>query len=155
MTSTAEWVIWNGSMGIVDTVRLGTIIDGAAGRLASLAPPYDVVGPFSLDELETRGRISFGACLVMSQQRWREDQDGLRIAARAARRAWLDQLTQDEDDEAHRALLDLPLRGSLTATEINAGFRRLAKSAHPDAGGSNERYRRISEAREALLAQLD
>ncbi|CCD91166.1 conserved hypothetical protein [Bradyrhizobium sp. ORS 375] len=109
----------------------------------------------SLDALEADGSVSFGACLLMSQQRWREDQDGLRIAARAARRALLDQLTRDEDDAAHRALLDLPLRGRLTATEINAGFRRLAKSAHPDAGGSNELYRRIAEAREALLSQMD
>ncbi|WP_035646134.1 molecular chaperone DnaJ [Bradyrhizobium sp. ORS 285] len=155
MTSAVDWVIWNGSMGIVDTVRLGPVSDGATGRLVSLAPPYEVVGPFSLDALEAEGRIAFGACLVMSQQRWREDQDGLRIAARAARRALLDLFTRDEDDEAHRALLELPLQGRLTATEINAGFRRLAKSAHPDAGGSNELYRRISEAREALLAQLN
>ncbi|MDU3046293.1 MAG: J domain-containing protein, partial [Bradyrhizobium sp.] len=67
MTSAAEWVIWNGSIGIVDSVRLGPVNDGAAGRRVSLAPPYDVVGPFSLDELETQGRIAFGACLVMSQ----------------------------------------------------------------------------------------
>jgi hypothetical protein len=154
MTSAAEWVIWNGSMGIVDEARLGRIVDGATGRLASLAPPYDVVGPFSLDELETQGRITFGACLVMSVQRWRQDQDALRIAARAARRALRDQLARDEDDEAFRAILELPLQGSLTASDIKSAFRRLAKSAHPDAGGSNDLYRRISEAREALLAEL-
>ncbi|NPU69850.1 MULTISPECIES: J domain-containing protein [Bradyrhizobium] len=154
MTSAGGWVIWNGSMGIVDEVRLGRIVDGATGRLASLAPPYDVVGPFSLDELETQGRITFGACLVMSQQRWRQDQDALRIAARAARRALLDQFARGEDDEAFRAVLELPLQGRLTASDIKTAFRRLAKSAHPDAGGSSELYRRISEAREALLAEL-
>ncbi|UFZ07963.1 J domain-containing protein [Bradyrhizobium ontarionense] len=155
MTSAGEWVIWNGSMGIVDTVRLGPVVDDATGRPVRLAPPYDVVGPFSLDELETHGRIVFGACLVMSQRRWREDQDALRIAARAARRALWDQLDRDEDDDAFRTILDLPLQGRLTAVDIKVAFRRLAKTAHPDAGGSNEWYRRISEAREALLAQLD
>ncbi|GLH80283.1 hypothetical protein SSBR45G_51920 [Bradyrhizobium sp. SSBR45G] len=155
MTSAAEWVIWNGSIGIVDTVRLDPIVDGTSERRARLAPPYDVVGPFSLDELEMQGRITFGACLVMSQQRWREDQDALRIAARTARRALWDQLSRDQDDEASRAVLELPLQGVLTATDIKAAFRRLAKTAHPDAGGNNELYRRISEAREALLAQLD
>lgn len=155
MSSAAEWVIWNGSMGIVDTVRLGAIIDGATGRLVWLAPPYDVVGPFSFDELERQGRIIFGACLVMSQRRWREDQDALRMEARAARRALWDQLARDQDDEAFRTILELPLQGRLTAVDIKVAFRRLAKTAHPDAGGRNELYRRISDAREVLLAQLD
>ncbi|MGJ4891255.1 J domain-containing protein [Bradyrhizobium sp. HKCCYLS3077] len=154
MTLSAEWVIWNGTMGIVDTVRLAPVVDEADGRLARLAPPYDVVGPFSLDELETHGRIAFGACLVMSQQRWREDQDTLRREARAARRTLLDQLSRDDEDDAFRTILGLPPQGRLAASDINAAFRRLAKSAHPDAGGSNDMYRRISEAREALLAQL-
>ncbi|MGJ5176431.1 J domain-containing protein [Bradyrhizobium oligotrophicum] len=153
MTIAADWVIWNGSLGIVDTVRLGPVVDGGRARLASLAPPYDVVGPFSLDELETQGRIVFGACLVMSQRRWREDQNALRMAARAARRALLDRLAHDEDDEAFRSVLELPLQGPLTTADIRAAFRRLAKSAHPDAGGSSELYRRISDARDALLAQ--
>ncbi|MGY4306276.1 hypothetical protein ACVIJ6_003519 [Bradyrhizobium sp. USDA 4369] len=155
MPSAAEWVIWNGAIGLVDEVRLGAILTNATGRLASLAPPYDIVGPFSLDQLETEGRIAFGACLVMSLQRWREDQDRLRVAARAARRALLDSLAVREDDSAFRIILELPLEGRLTAAEIKAAFRRRAKSAHPDAGGSSELYRRISEARAALLAQFD
>jgi curved DNA-binding protein CbpA len=42
-------------------------------------------------------------------------------------------------------------------TEIlhDAAFRRLAKTAHPDVGGSNERYRRIASARDALLEPFD
>ncbi|MGJ4901313.1 J domain-containing protein [Bradyrhizobium sp. HKCCYLS2058] len=154
MTGAADWVIWNGSVGIVDTVRLGAIVEGATGRLAQLAPPYDAVGPFSFDELETQGRVVFGACLVMSQRRWRQDQDALRIEARAARRALWDRLARDRNDDAFRAVLELPLQGTLTATHIKDAFRRLAKTAHPDAGGSNDLYRRISEARDALLAQL-
>jgi len=70
MTDKKEWVVWNGSMGILDMATIGHIEDGEGGRSAFLAPPYGVVGPFSLDELETRGRIAFGECLVMSRQRW-------------------------------------------------------------------------------------
>lgn len=44
--------------------------------------------------------------------------------------------------------------GALKPAEINAAFRRLAKTAHPDAGGSDEHYRRIAEARDALLEQF-
>jgi len=131
MTDKEEWVIWNGSLGILDMATVGHIRDGEGGRRASLAPPYDVVGPFSLDELEARGRIAFGECLVMSRRRWQEDQVGLRLEAR------------------------VPLEGALKPSEINAAFRRLAKTAHPDAGGSDEHYRRIAEARDALLKQFE
>jgi len=131
MTDKEEWVIWNGSLGILDMATVGDIRDGEGGRRASLAPPYDVVGPFSLDELEARGRIAFGECLVMSRRRWQEDQVGLRLEAR------------------------VPLEGALKPSEINAAFRRLAKTAHPDAGGSDEHYRRIAEARDALLKQFE
>ena len=131
MTDKEEWVIWNGSLGILDMATVGHIRDGEGGRRASLAPPYDVVGPFSLDELEARGRIAFGECLVMSRRRWQEDQVGLRLEAR------------------------VPLEGALKPSEINAAFRRLAKTAHPDAGGSGEHYRRIADARDALLRQFE
>jgi hypothetical protein len=72
MVAKEEWVIWNGPLGVLDMVTIGRIEDADSGRTAFLAPPYGVVGPFSLDELETQGRIVFGACLVMSRRRWQE-----------------------------------------------------------------------------------
>ncbi len=150
-TDALEWVVWNGSIGILDTVTLGLVEAGGGGRRAFLAPPYQVVGPFDLDELETLGRIAFGACIVMSRRRWQEDQVELRREAQAQRRALLMRMQVDDDDAEHREALDLPLEGALDAAEINAAFRRAAKTAHPDAGGSAETYRRITEARDALL----
>jgi hypothetical protein len=147
------WVIWNGSLGVLDTVALGRIEDDAGARRAYLAPPYEVVGPFSLDELETRGRIAFGECLVMSRRRWQEDQVDLRLDARKRRGAVLPQ-TGADDARAHRDILNLPLDGALEPSQVRAAFRRLAKTAHPDAGGSDEDYRRIAQAREALLRTL-
>ncbi len=47
--------------------------------------------------------------------------------------------------------MNLPDDGDLTASQINAAFRQLAKTSHPDAGGSNENYIRLTEARDALL----
>ncbi|MFG1300871.1 J domain-containing protein [Xanthobacter sp. V3C-3] len=150
MTDNEQWVIWNGSLGVLDMVSIGHVEETPAGRLASLAPPYDVVGPFSLDQLEAEGRIAFGACLVMSRRRWQEDQVELRQAGMKARRALM--MAPDEDDgQLHRAALDLPAEGALEPAQINAAFRRMAKSAHPDAGGSAADYRRISEARDALM----
>ena len=147
-----EWVVWNGSMGILDMATIGDIRHGDSGRMACLASPYDVVGPFSLDELETRGRIAFGACLVMSRQRWREDQVSLRLEARQKRRSVLFQA--DIDDHEQRQVLDLPIEGLLKKSDITAAFRQLAKTAHPDAGGADAHYRRIVEARDALLKKL-
>jgi len=152
MADKEEWVVWNGLMGILDMVTIGHIEEGEGGRSAYLAPPYGVVGPFSLDELETQGRIAFGECLVMSRQRWQEDQDDLRLEARERRRAALFKLDFDDDQE-YREVLNLPMEGALETAEINAAFRRAAKIAHPDAGGSDEDYRAITEARDALLAQ--
>ena len=154
MTDKEQWVVWNGSLGVLDTVTIGLVEQGEGGRSACLAPPYGVVGPFSLDELEATGRIAFGACLVMSRERWQQDQVELRLKARNERQAFLSRLNVDDDDKEHREALDLPMDGALEPSEINAAFRRLAKSAHPDAGGSNERYRRIAEARDALLDQF-
>lgn len=155
MADREEWVVWNGSLGVLVMAALGRIDGGEGGRSAWLAPPYDVVGPFSLDDLETFGRIAFGECLVMSRQRWREDQIELRMEGRKKRAAFQFRFVVGEDDDlAHRETLALPMNGALDAAKINAAFRRLAKRAHPDAGGSNEDYRRVAEARDALLDQL-
>ena len=153
MTDSEEWVVWNGSIGILDMARIGDIRHDEGGRSASLAPPYGIVGPFSLDELETLGVIAFGECLVMSRQRWREDQVSLRLEAREKRRTLLFRLDLDDDRE-HREILNLPMEGLLSASDVNAAFRQLAKTAHPDGGGSDEDYRRIVEARDALLKNL-
>jgi len=155
MTDKEEWVIWNGSLGILDMTTIGHIEDGEGGSTAFLAPPYAVVGPFSLDELQARGRIAFGECLVMSRQRWQEDQVDLRFEARHKRRAFLFRLNFNDDDKEQREILKLPMEGALKPSEINAAFRQLAKTAHPDAGGSDEHYRRIAEARDALLKQFE
>lgn len=149
-----EWVIWNGSLGVIDLVAIGSVEAGEGGRRACLAPPYDSVGPFGLDQLEAEGAIAFGACIVMSRERWRLDQLRLRIEARRARRAFLSRSEPDDDHEEHREALGLPLEGALAPAEINASFRRRAKSAHPDAGGSAEDYRRIADARDALLKRF-
>jgi len=148
-----EWVIWNGSMGVLDMVRIGRVEEDAA-RSAYLAEPYEVVGPFSFDELKGEGRIAFGECVVMSRERWQADQVKLRIEAREKRRAFLARFEDRDDDEEARLALELPEQGRLEPDEINAAFRRLAKAAHPDAGGSSEAYRRISEARDMLLKQF-
>jgi hypothetical protein len=163
-----EWVIWNAAHGLVTTVTIGQLEVGAGRRMAWLDEPFDMVGPFSLDELETRGRITFAACIVMSRQRWREDQVELRRESLEIRRAEQQHINEEFarssgnrsgyqnnrklfDERLHRETLNLPIDGKLEPRQINAAFRRLAQKAHPDVGGSNEQFVRITEARNALL----
>jgi len=165
------WVIWNGGHGVVTTATLGQVEAGPAGRLGWLDEPFDMVGPFDLDELETHGRIAFAACIVMSRQRWQADQAGLRRESYLLRRA-AEQRMHEEfarfsgrqngnpvqrpavDERPHRKALDLPADGKLDQRQVNAAFRRLAQKAHPDVGGSHEQFVRITKARDVLLDTL-
>lgn len=163
-----QWVIWNGAYGIVDTVTISRVEVGPNGRKGWLDAPYDMVGPISLDELETSGSIGFAACTVMSRQKWKDDQVQLRREAFERRRAAQERLFEDfarynerrrerpshfhqRSEKQHRELLALPIDGELASSQIKAAYRQLAKTAHPDVGGSHEQFILITEARDALL----
>ena len=163
-----EWVIWNGSYGIVTTATLGRIETAEEGRMAWMDRPYDMLGPFRLDELEAHGRIDFAACIVMSRQRWHEDQEALRRESLEKRRAAQERMNEEFanffgghgghrvrrksfDEREHREALNLPAEGKLEPSQIKAAFRRLAQKVHPDMGGTDEAFVRITEARNALL----
>jgi len=166
-----EWVIWNAAHGLVTTVTIGQFENSAGGRIAWLDEPFDMVGPFNLDELETQGRIAFAACIVMSRQRWQDDQVVLRRESLKLRRAEQQRINEEfsryssncsgdqdrrkpSEAQQHRQTLKLPVDGKLEPRQINAAFRRLAQKAHPDVGGSQEQFVRISEARNALLEYI-
>ncbi|AMK77094.1 molecular chaperone DnaJ [Methylomonas methanica] len=163
-----EWVIWNGTLGLVTTVAIQRVEESASGRSAWLDEPFDMVGPFSFDELKTHGRISYAACIVMSRQRWQDDQVELRRESLKIRRATEQHINEKFErlyggdrryqvkhkpvnERQHRETLNLPIDGTLESSQIKAAFRRLAQKAHPDAGGSNEQFIRITEARNVLL----
>jgi hypothetical protein len=52
------------------------------------------------------------------------------------------------------ALLGLPAGTDYTRDDVLAAFRRAAKKAHPDIGGTPEMFRKLVEARDRLLAAL-
>jgi len=49
----------------------------------------------------------------------------------------------------------LGLKRSATADEIRAAYRKAAKKAHPDRGGSSEEFRLIRKAADVLLAEAE
>lgn len=166
-----EWVIWNGGLGVVTTATLGRVEVGHGGRTAWLEEPFDMVGPFDFDELETRGRISFAACIVMSRQRWQDDQAALKRESINLRRAAQERINEEfarffgrqgrhhgkrqpVDEREHREALNLPASGKLERRQVNTAYRRLAQKAHPDVGGSHEQFVRITKARTVLLETI-
>ena len=56
-------------------------------------------------------------------------------------------------EERSRKLLGLPLDRRLSEAEIHRAYKLLAKHAHPDAGGSEEAFLRISAAHDALMRE--
>lgn len=54
-------------------------------------------------------------------------------------------------DERYRQLLGLPFGCYLAATEIHRAFKRAAKTAHPDGGGSQGAFLELAQARDALM----
>lgn len=169
------WVIWNGTLGILDTVAIGLVEGSGASRVAWLDEPYDMVGPFSLHELEHCGQIDFAACTVMSREFWQRNQeqlrrDGLRAraAAQARMQAEFERLfeqrqfhqhqtrrdTRAQPESHYRRLLALPESGNLTTHIIKGAYRKLAQKAHPDQGGDQETFIALTEARDLLLASI-
>src|ERR1035437_1220876 len=55
--------------------------------------------------------------------------------------------------EAYRQLLGLPLGPRLSRAEIHRAWKRVAKTAHPDAGGSAREFLELSAARDALMKE--
>lgn len=56
-------------------------------------------------------------------------------------------------EESYRQLLGLPLGRRLSETEIHSAYKRLAKHAHPDAGGNVKAFLELSAARDALMQE--
>lgn len=157
-----QWIIWNSALGIRDFVTIGRI--DMDESVAWLEAPYEMVGPFSLDELTTNGLIGFAQCVVMSKQRWQDDRELLRQISiekrRQAQQEMFDKLDKNNrlkmnayNDTIleYRTLLSLPESGSLELSQIKSAYRKAAKKAHPDAGGSQEMFIHIKEACDALL----
>jgi hypothetical protein len=54
-------------------------------------------------------------------------------------------------EQCYRQLLGLPFDRRLSGAEIHRAYKRVAKTAHPDGGGSAEQFLELSAARDALM----
>jgi hypothetical protein len=156
-----DFIIWNSTLGVRDFVTIGRFEGEPEDTKLWLDEPYDMVGPFSLNELKKCGRVSFAACVVMTCEKWEKDQHSIRREAYAKQEKMQEDIhrynkkkhseSKLTSQKEHRELLCLPLDGVLEAVQIKTAFRKLAKTAHPDVGGSHENFVLISRARDILL----
>lgn len=56
-------------------------------------------------------------------------------------------------EEISRELLGLPLDRRLTENEIHRAYKLLAKRAHPDAGGTEDAFIKLTAAQETLMKE--
>ena len=56
-------------------------------------------------------------------------------------------------EQRYRQMLGLPPGRPLSAAEIHRAYKRAAKRAHPDAGGSAREFVELSAARDGLMKQ--
>jgi hypothetical protein len=56
-------------------------------------------------------------------------------------------------EQRYRQMLGLPLGRPLSNAEIHRAYKRVAKRAHPDAGGSAREFVELSAARDGLMKQ--
>lgn len=137
-----EWIIWNSAIGIRDFVTIGQVDD--TEKVAWLESPYQMVGPFSIEELLLQGQISFAECVVMSKQKWNDERESLltisMMRRRKAQQKFFEELEKQnrrkqrnhmDETESYRILLDLPINGILEVTQIKAAYRKAAKKPIP------------------------
>lgn len=158
-----EFVIFNPTLGVHDLVYLGEISTENDKTTAYLDEPYEMVGPFCLDQLLSKGQISFAECIVISTQKWKNERVSLLKKASEKQQKLQEEHLKEirrfnqekqNNEQKYRELLCLPLQGSLEVSQIKNAFRRMCKTAHPDVGGSEAEFIEITIARDVLLENL-
>ncbi len=62
-------------------------------------------------------------------------------------------LDRPTSEQRYRQLLGLPLGRPLSGAEIHRAYKRVAKRAHPDAGGSAREFLELTAARDVLMKE--
>lgn len=164
-----QYIIYNASFGISDFVMIDRVESNPKGDHAWLEEPYDMVGPFSIEELQTQGKINFAQCMVMSRTYWQNNQQSLRKDAlkrqNKTRKEMFETLKKKnkerqntfyrygyENEKRYREILSLPLDSMLDASQIKKAFKKASKKLHPDTGGSHDEFVDLNMAKDELLA---
>jgi curved DNA-binding protein CbpA len=159
-----DFIIWNSTLGISDFVSISEIKKENEELLIWLDEPYDFVGPLKLKQLLKNDELQFEACVVMTEEYWEKNKNELLIQSYVKQQHTFKEFQEElkrrnknksqhhsNQEIQYREILCLPLQGILNTTQIKSAYKKIAKTEHPDMGGSHENFIQITEAKEALL----
>ncbi|XOB61502.1 J domain-containing protein [Campylobacterota bacterium DY0563] len=160
-----SFIIYNSELNLKDFVTIGEV--DKENKIAYLDTPYEMVGPFCLNELYNKGKIYFEACMVMTQNFWHKERINLQkesfIKQQQSQNRFYEEIKNYNKkrqslhiniDIEYRTLLSLPLEDKLDESQIKEAFKKVAKNTHPDVGGSHEEFIKVTIARDELLANI-
>jgi hypothetical protein len=103
-------------------------------------------------DLLNKGHTENQGYTVYTTEFWKSNRD---VEIRRHMKKWfppgLFEAQTHVEETAHRHVLQLPSGGALLKSKIEQAFKLCAKSAHPDAGGSDEQFKQLLAARDALV----
>jgi len=153
MADVQEWFVWNAFKGGVETASIAKTRKDKWNTSALLCEPYGAsVEWFNLDELEKRGRVETRGYVILSPEQWMIEREAL-LEKLSKTKARVQFPPLDPLEMEYRSVLNLPNHGPLSKSEIEYAYRKAAKTSHPDVGGKEEQFKRVSEAKDTLLTR--
>ena len=159
-----EFIVWNSALGIRDYATVGEVKKDGDSFFIWMDEPYEMVGPLDFHELCRLGELKFEACSILTKQKWQDNYIFLKQESYKKRqksfqdferfnnmRESVKQSKELEKQRESRELLSLPSSGKLTLSQIKNAYKKMVKTEHPDLGGNDERFIRVTEAKDALM----
>jgi hypothetical protein len=137
----------------LDYAKIAEVRNDKHGRSGRLAEPFGSrMGWFSYDDLLKKGRAESQGITVYTANYWKSNRDAEieRCVKEWYPKKGLFQSATDSKEAEHRRLLALPSAGPLLKSEILQAFKIAARRVHPDAGGSDEEFKQLAAAKDAL-----
>lgn len=153
MTDEEEYPVVTQFSGTLDYAKIAQTRDDKYGPSAMLAEPFGSrMGWFNYTDFLKNGRADSRGFTVYTPDYWKANRDA--EIKRCAKKQWVRWPQSVASDEAHyRHLLGLPDTGPLLKSEIDQAFKIAAKRAHPDVGGSNDAFKQLAAAKDALIGR--
>jgi hypothetical protein len=150
-----EWLVWNKFNGNLEIASIVQVWKTKFGRNAYLSDPHkEKIGAIDLDELLRKGRFEASGKIVFSQEQWELERADLlekfnKFKSQASSYVWPNSVSKEAE---YRKLLNIPADGPVHKEEVILAYRKLAKVYHPDVGGSEEDFKRITKAKDELIS---
>ncbi len=110
------------------------------------------MGWFAYDGLLKQGKAESQGFTVYSREFWQANRDAeiTRYMKSWFPKGPMFEAVTDTNEVEHRRLLGLPEKGAVLKSEIEQAYKIAARRAHPDAGGSDDAFKQLAAAKEAL-----